>query len=122
MIVFGAVFGGVSLLKAYKHRVTDHTISRVIPYLPSGIAFAVGFLNAPSFSLARLIGGYIAYRSAKAAGTGETPLFVIVVASGFVLGEGVFSIVTLALTSGGYGALSCWGCGLGGGGYCSGSC
>jgi uncharacterized oligopeptide transporter (OPT) family protein len=91
-------------------------------YLPSGIAFAVGFLNSPSFSLARLIGGYIAYRTAKNSRTGETPLFAVVVASGFVLGEGIFSVVTLGLTSAGYGAVSCWGCGLGGGGYCSGGC
>jgi uncharacterized oligopeptide transporter (OPT) family protein len=122
MIIFGIIFAMISLLNAFKTQLQSHPIARIIPYLPSGIAFAVGFLNAPSFSLARLIGGYIAYRSAKTAGTGETPLFFIVVASGFVLGEGVLSIVTLALTSGGYGAISCWGCGISGGGYCPGTC
>ena len=122
MVLFGLIFAIISALKAFKSNLAHHPISRVIPYLPSGIAFAVGFLNAPSFSLARLIGGYIAYRSAKASGSDETPLFAIVVASGFVLGEGVFSIITLALTSWGFGAVSCWGCHIGGGGYCSGTC
>jgi uncharacterized oligopeptide transporter (OPT) family protein len=109
MVAFGAFFALLSGLKAF-------------PSAISGIAFAVGFLNSPSFSLARLIGGYIAYRAARNSPTGETPLFAIVVASGFVLGEGVISIVTLALTSAGFGAISCWGCGLSGGGYCSGGC
>jgi hypothetical protein len=141
MIIFGAFFALVSALKAFSPltqedptlsssginsrqstRNLNKQIQRIIKYLPSGIAFAVGFLNSPSFSLARLIGGYIAFRSARDSATGETPLLAVVVASGFVLGEGVFSIVTLGLTSGGYGAVSCWGCGVGGGGYCSGGC
>jgi len=124
MVVFGAVFGLISALKVFSSRaIARHRVLRkVIPYLPSGVAFAIGFLNAPSFSLARLIGGYIAYRATKASRTGEIPLFAIVVASGFVLGEGVFSIVTLTLKSNGYDAVSCFGCGLGGGGYCNGRC
>ena len=74
--------------------------------------------------MARLIGGYIAYKAAKSRRDGqkETPLAVIVIASGFVLGEGVFSIVNLGMKSAGWDAVSCWGCGLGGGGYCSGRC
>lgn len=122
MILFGLFFGAISALKAFRSKLVDYRISKVIPYLPSGIAFAVGFLNAPSFSLARLIGGYIAFVAARRNGTKETPLFAIVIASGFVLGEGVISIVTLGLTSAGYGAVSCWGCGVGGGGYCSSGC
>lgn len=119
MIVFGGVFAIIAGLKVMPIR--DAKLSTFVSTLPSGVAFAIGFLNAPSFSLARLIGGYIAYRSARAYG-GETPLFAIVVASGFVLGEGVISIVNLTLASRGYGALSCFGCGLGGGGYCTGGC
>jgi uncharacterized oligopeptide transporter (OPT) family protein len=121
MVAFGVIFAFISSLKAFRQNLPS-TWQTPISYLPSGIAFAVGFLNAPSFSLARLIGGYVAYRTAKSSGTGETPLLAIVVASGFVLGEGVFSIVTLALTSRGFGAISCLGCGVGGGGYCSGVC
>ena len=124
MIGFGLLFALSSGAKAFRSSLTNRfpMADRLIAYLPSGIAFAVGFLNAPSFSLARLIGGYIAYRTAKASGSGETPLFAIVIASGFVLGEGVLSIVTLALTSAGFGAISCIGCRIHGGGYCAGTC
>ncbi|KAL1407604.1 OPT superfamily [Vanrija albida] len=122
MVVFGSVFGVTSALKAFASRSANPTVNTIVKLVPSGVAFAIGFLNSPSFSLARLIGGYIAYRATKLAGTDETPLFAIVVASGFVLGEGVISIVTLSLTSSGFGAISCFGCGLGGGGYCSGGC
>lgn len=125
MILFALLFGLISLLKQLRSRISPDPstpLSRMIQHLPSGIAFAVGFLNSPSFSIARLIGGYIAYKSAQRTGKGETPLMIIVVASGFVLGEGVLSIVSLGLTSAGYGAVSCWGCARGGGGYCGGGC
>ncbi|KIR26658.1 oligopeptide transporter 8 [Cryptococcus deuterogattii 99/473] len=123
MLGFGALFACVSFVKVFRSSFpASIASSRLITHLPSGIAFAVGFLNSPSFSIARLIGGYIAYRAAKATETGETPLLVIVVASGFVLGEGVVSVITLGLTSAGMGAISCWGCGINGGGYCSGGC
>ncbi|WRT69026.1 uncharacterized protein IL334_006009 [Kwoniella shivajii] len=119
MISFGLIFAIISAIKAFKKYLPPY---RWIDYLPSGIAFAVGFLNSPSFSIARLIGGYIAYRSAKNSRNGETPLLAIVVASGFVLGEGVLSIVTLTMASAGMKAVSCYGCEIGGGGYCSGGC
>ena len=118
MVAFGAIFALLSLIKYLTPMITSRP-PRWIVYIPSGIAFAIGFLNTPSFSLARLIGGYIAYRTRK---NDETPLLVIVCASGFVLGEGIISIVGLILTGAGQGAVSCWGCGLGGGGYCSGGC
>lgn len=132
MLAFGLFFAFISALKAFRAQnliSPSFPIARYITYLPSGIAFAVGFLNAPSFSIARLVGGYVAYRTAKSRKDGngngsaaETPLIVIVIASGFVLGEGVFSIVNLVMKSSGWDAVSCWGCGLGGGGYCSGRC
>lgn len=123
MLGFGLLFALIAAIKAFRTLLPQSpTTEKAVKHLPSGIAFAVGFLNSPSFSLARLIGGYIAYRTAKASGTGETPLLAIVTASGFVLGEGVISIVTLALTSAGFGAVSCFGCGIAGGGYCSGGC
>lgn len=120
MVVFGGVFAIIAGLKAMPVR--DARLTSLVSILPSGVAFAIGFLNAPSFSLARLIGGYIAYRTGKKYGGGETPLIVIVIASGFVLGEGVVSILNLTLASLGFGAVSCFGCGLGGGGYCTGGC
>ena len=104
----------------------------IADYLPSGIAFAVGILNTPNFSLARLIGGMIAafyakrQRSRNPSSTGAAtaidsalPGFaIIVVASGFVLGEGGASIVNLLMKQAGAQPLSCWGCR----GGCSGGC
>ena len=67
------------------------------PYIPGGIAVAVGMYNVPSFTLARTIGGLVnwywrIYRKRE-----DTP--VIVLASGLILGEGLVSIVNLALAS-----------------------
>lgn len=121
MILFSLLFSLIALLKALRPKLSP-TSNKLISHLPSGIAFAVGFLNSPSFSIARLIGGYIAYKTAKQNERNETPLLAIVVASGFVLGEGVLSIVSLGLTSAGVSSISCWGCDVGGGGYCSGGC
>lgn len=121
MLIFGSIFALLSFLKCMTPLLSSsHSTPTWTRYIPSGIAFAIGFLNTPSFSLARLIGGYIAYRMKKPGG--ETPLLVIVCASGFVLGEGIISIVGLVVTGLGGGAISCWGCGVGGGGYCSGGC
>ena len=87
--------------------------------MPSGIAFAIGFLNTPSFTIARLIGGAIRARwgTSQESEGGSGDMGLIVVASGFVLGEGIISVVTLILRSSGIGAVSCWGCGHG---LCSG--
>ena len=84
-------------------------------WVPSGIAFAVGFLNTPSFSLARLIGGIVeyAYNRRRGQRKGGSGIRLIVIASGFVLGEGTFSIVSLILKTSGIGIASCWGCAKG---------
>lgn len=114
MLGFAALFACVSLVKTIMVR----RGVRGARWVPSGVAFAIGFLNAPSFSLARLAGGVIehVYRrrlAAKAPGgrirEGDD-IRIIVVASGFVLGEGVVSVVTLALRSFHVGVASCWGC------------
>lgn len=119
MIIFGCIFAVVSGIKYIGPLLKRGPPPTFVAYLPSGIAFAIGFLNTPSFSLARLVGGIVALQTRK---HGETPLLVIVAASGFVLGEGVASIVGLVLTGSGQSAISCWGCRLGNGGYCSGGC
>jgi len=115
MAIFAIVFGLLSAVKVY----CVQAQSGITKYIPSGVAFAIGFLNTPSFTLARLIGGAIeamwrARRQSKGRGNDIT---LIVIASGFVLGEGLASIVTLALRSWGVGVASCWGCGHG---MCSG--
>ncbi len=53
--------------------------------------------NVPSFTMARTIGGLVSWYWCRYKGRQETP--VIVLASGLILGEGVFSIVNLALAS-----------------------
>ncbi|QIW97711.1 hypothetical protein AMS68_003229 [Peltaster fructicola] len=68
-----------------------------VPYIPGGIAVAVGMYNTPSFTLARTIGGLITWWWTRWKGRPETP--VVVLASGLILGEGLFSIVKLALTA-----------------------
>ncbi|SCV70481.1 BQ2448_1875 [Microbotryum intermedium] len=96
-------------------------------------AFAIGFINTPSFSIARLIGGLVSFsvtrQTAQRRGNNASDetanahlenIGLIIVASGFVLGEGFASVVGLATKSAGLGPASCWGCGSGGGGYCGG--
>lgn len=93
--------------------------SRYAKWVPSGIAFAIGFLNTPSFSMARLIGGIVehvyhtrARRKLKQMGGGNNndgAITIILVGSGFVLGEGVISIVGLVLKTFGVPS-SCFAC------------
>jgi uncharacterized oligopeptide transporter (OPT) family protein len=103
-----------ALISAFK----THASKRGLWYakwIPSGVAFAIGFLNTPSFSLARLVGGIVEYvYHTRLASRGTTSkdgdIRLVVVASGFVLGEGVISVVSLVLRTYGIGAVSCWGC------------
>ncbi|KAI1428479.1 OPT oligopeptide transporter protein-domain-containing protein [Xylaria sp. FL1777] len=66
-------------------------------YIPGGIAVAVGMYNVPSFTLARTIGGLMNWYWRVRLRKDDTPL--IVLASGFILGEGFLSIVNLILQS-----------------------
>ncbi|KAH7383273.1 OPT oligopeptide transporter protein-domain-containing protein [Pyrenochaeta sp. MPI-SDFR-AT-0127] len=68
-----------------------------VDFVPGGIAVAVGMYNTPSFTLARTIGGLISLWWRRWKGRSETP--IIVLASGLILGEGLFSIVNLLLAS-----------------------
>lgn len=104
---------GFSILFAFLSAAKSYTAKRniwVASWIPSGVAFAIGFLNTPSFSLARLVGGVIEYIYRTRFAKDGSDIRLIVVASGFVLGEGVVSIVTLALRTIGIGVASCIGC------------
>ncbi len=107
MAAFSAIFGLTSAIR------TDASRRGLwwSKWVPSGVAFAIGFLNTPSFSLARLIGGIIEHVYHRRAKSGNITL--IIVASGFVLGEGVTSIVSLVLKTSNVGVISCAGCGTG---------
>lgn len=97
-ILFGFIFGVISLIKnIFKHnpRVQDKLI-----WLPSGVAVGVGIYNTPSFTIARFVGGVIAYvwlKKCKHNHEGKTAM--IVFSSGLVLGEGMLSIVNMTFTS-----------------------
>ncbi|KAL9936542.1 hypothetical protein V8E36_004610 [Tilletia maclaganii] len=214
MGVFGLVFAVTGMMRSVArartmererhHRQQQHRPrwEVVADWLPNGIAFAVGILNTPNFSLARLVGGLVGYyylrhvraqqkegeghksRRREAAGVeeeegeedegvsvstpdertnllrrrayvdgaeddgseegdphrGPTPtsssrrqrdgrpatgqqrssssssspalegVFIIVIASGLVLGEGAASIVTLLLKQAGFEPWTCFGC------------
>lgn len=56
-----------------------------------------GMYNTPSFTLARTVGGLLSLWWRRWKGRSETP--IIVLASGLILGEGLFSIVNLLLAS-----------------------
>ncbi|KAL0954440.1 hypothetical protein HGRIS_003419 [Hohenbuehelia grisea] len=109
MFAFAIVFGLVSASKTYAAR----RQSPIAKWIPSGVAFAIGFLNTPSFSLARLVGGIMDYVYRTRYARDGNDISLIVVASGFVLGEGVISVVSLVLRTFGVGVISCWGCGHG---------
>lgn len=91
-------------------------------FIPQGIAFAIGMYNPPAFTLARVIGGLISYYWNKSCDDDCTDkqeeeeeessrlgailqhyrsvggkVFIIVVASGFVLGEGTFAVVNMTM-------------------------
>ncbi|THH08926.1 hypothetical protein EW145_g2371 [Phellinidium pouzarii] len=53
MLYFSLIFAAISFLKTHK-RTAAYT-----RWLPSGVAFAIGFLNTPAFSIARLLGGLL---------------------------------------------------------------
>lgn len=53
--------------------------------------------NVPSFTLARAVGGLLAWYWVSIRKQSETPL--VLLASGLILGEGLLSILNLALAS-----------------------
>lgn len=106
MIAFALVFACVAAAKTYASR-REYPLAK---WIPSGVAFAIGFLNTPSFSLARLIGGIVEHVYYRHYGRDKGGIRLIIIASGFVLGEGVVSIVSLILRTWGIGVASCIGC------------
>ncbi|KAB5585366.1 OPT oligopeptide transporter [Coniochaeta sp. 2T2.1] len=88
------LFGGFTAL-----RIRLNPKSRWQALIPGGIAVAVGMYNVPSFTLARALGGILSWWWRSRMGWEETPL--IVLASGFILGEGFLNIVNLLMESAG---------------------
>ncbi|KAI1819344.1 OPT superfamily oligopeptide transporter [Xylaria intraflava] len=66
------------------------------PLIPSGVSFAIGIYNTPSFTITRAIGGLL-YHIYKKRNKGEGD--IIVFSSGLILGESVTNIAILCLTT-----------------------
>lgn len=98
-LLFGAIFTLTTTLRIYLLAYKDSKpwCGKLHPWIPGGIAVAVGMYNTPSFTLARTVGGVISLWWVQWKGRGETR--VIVLASGLILGEGVVSILNLVLAS-----------------------
>ena len=83
----GFIFCATTALRIYLISSEKEWARKIHPWVPGGIAVAVGMYNTPSFTLARTAGGVIAWYWVTWKGRGETR--VIVLASGLILGEGV---------------------------------
>lgn len=94
---FGVAFSCTTVLRIYLLQSEKPWLRKLHPWIPGGIAVAVGMYNTPSFTLARTVGGLITAYWVNWKGNSETR--VIVLASGLILGEGVVSIVNLVLAS-----------------------
>jgi len=62
-------------------------------FLPSGIALAIGMYVQPNYTIARCIGTFVQFYW-KRKNLNSFREYMIIVASGFVLGEGITSIIT----------------------------
>ncbi|KAJ9610408.1 OPT super [Cladophialophora chaetospira] len=98
-LLFGAIFVLTTILRIFLLAYKDSKpwCAKLHPWIPGGIAVAVGMYNTPSFTLARTAGGVISLWWIQWKGRGETR--VVVLASGLILGEGVVSILNLILAS-----------------------
>lgn len=98
-MLFGLVFGAISVLK--NTLLSASKYHKYLVYLPNGVAVGIGIYNTPNFTLARFLGGVLAYtwmRYAKR-GHADQKVKMIIVSSGLVLGEGLLSGFTMLLTS-----------------------
>ena len=100
---FAAWFGAAGVLLALVRAAPEmglpllrHVPPRALRLLPSGVAFGIGMYLTPDFTLPRVAGavGSVAWRAVHPASHEQLYLMV---ASGFVLGDGVVSIIALFL-------------------------
>ncbi|KAI5950285.1 OPT8 [Candida jiufengensis] len=94
-IIFGIIFGFISLIKNILPSTSKYY--KYLVYLPNGVAVGIGIYNTPNFTIARFIGGVIAYNWHRFSNRGK--IGMIIFSSGLVLGEGLFSGFTMLLTS-----------------------
>ncbi|KAI8235927.1 hypothetical protein K4K57_003964 [Colletotrichum sp. SAR 10_99] len=103
--VIGATAGAVVSALVYQLYAAVYAIPGDLFQVPTGYVWIFtarlvtgkGMYNVPSFTLARTVGGLLSWYWISRRGQSSTPL--IVLASGFILGEGFLSIVNLVLQS-----------------------
>ncbi|KAF9134811.1 hypothetical protein BGW39_005721 [Mortierella sp. 14UC] len=117
LTILTTVYSDVAFLKSRDQHGNPTVRPKWISYVPSGIAFAIGMYNLPNFTIARFVGGVVSvawdwyckrYPGTRYAKLGR--VFLIIIASGFVLGEGTLSIVNLILKTRGWHSWTCAGC------------
>lgn len=99
LIIFGVVFGIISLLKNVVPKTSQY--HKYLIYLPNGVAVGIGIYNTPNFTLARFLGGALSYWwiNRQGAKGSDSKISMIIFSSGLVLGEGLLSGFTMLLTS-----------------------
>jgi len=78
-------------------------------WMPSGIAFAIAIYVTPNWTIPRVVGALVHFVW-KTYWPKSHDEYMIIVASGFVLGEGVLSIITAIFKTTGVPMLTCAGC------------
>lgn len=100
-VFFGLVFGVISFLKNVIPK--SSTYHKYLIYLPNGIAVGIGIYNTPNFTIARFIGGVLAYwwinHKPQSEYNSDSKISMIIFSSGLVLGEGLLSGFTMLLAS-----------------------
>ncbi|SGZ49032.1 CIC11C00000002384 [Sungouiella intermedia] len=98
-MLFGGIFAVISILKNTLSKASKY--HKYLIYLPNGVAVGIGIYNTPNFTLARFLGGLLAYcwiHKAKKHHA-DQKVKMVIISSGLVLGEGLLSGFTMLLTS-----------------------
>lgn len=98
-MLFGGIFAVISILKNTLSKSSKY--NKYLVYLPNGVAVGIGIYNTPNFTLARFLGGLLAFcwighvKKHHA----DQKVKMVIISSGLVLGEGLLSGFTMLLTS-----------------------
>lgn len=91
--LFALAFGAFFILFALaKHFLHDRPYAK---WIPSGVAVGIGMYNIPQFTLARFLGGVVAYGYSKVYTNPADEVYLVILSSGLILGEGLMSVVYL---------------------------
>lgn len=97
-LLFAFIFGLISIIKNTAPKSWKY--HKYLVYLPNGVAVGIGIYNTPNFTLARFVGGLMAYTWIRYGGAqADQKIKMVIISSGLVLGEGLLSAVTMLMTS-----------------------